>query len=195
MHYNFKTNMKYSAPPTQLPDGRYYSKVLNDEDKRIVVQLNNSTLVSNFEEDEVTISLNEAGQSKIKDFDDKNISAAKENSEEWFGKVLSDKVLETAYNKSLSNDCMIVTKLKNKNKVITNIYTHDKQSADLEFLTESTVCDIVLEFSGIWFRNKSYGSVWRLVQIRMKPPQRKPKIQEYLFQDDDPASSSDEDLF
>ena len=186
--------MKYSAP-TQLPDGRYYSKVLNDDDKRVIIQLNNSTLVSNFDEDEVTISLNEAGQSKINDFDNQNVAAAKENSETWFGKVLTDKTLEAAYIKSLANDCMIVTKLKNKNKVLTNIYTHDKQAADSELLTESTVCDVVLEFSGIWFRNKSYGSVWRVVQVRMKPPPRKPKVQEYLFQDDDQVSSSDEDLF
>jgi|ETNvirnome_6_100_1030635.scaffolds.fasta_scaffold00083_51 polyribonucleotide nucleotidyltransferase len=186
--------MKYSAP-TQLPDGRYYSKVLNDDDIRIIVQLNNSTLISNFEEDEVTISLNEAGQNKINDFDSKNIDAAKQNSQAWFGKVLSDKVLETAYNKSLTNDCMIVTKLKNKNKVLTNIYTHTKQISDTELLTESTVCDVVLEFSGVWFRNKSYGSVWRIVQVRMKPPPRKPKVQEYLFQDDESVSSSDEDLF
>lgn len=184
--------MKYSAPPTQLPDGRYYSKVTSDEDRRIVVQLNNSTLVSNFEEDEVTLSLSEAGQSKINEFDEKNVAAAKENSESWFGKVLTGKTLETAYNKSLKNDCMIVTKLRN-----THIYTHDRQTADTGLLTESTVCDVVLEFSGIWFRNKSYGSVWRIVQVRMKPPPRKQKVQEYLFQDDDDekASSSDEDLF
>ena len=188
--------MKYSAPPIQLPDGRYYSKVLSDDDKRVIVQLNNSVLVSNFDEDEVTLSLNETGQSKINEFDSQNVAAAKENSETWFGKVLSDKTLETAYNKSLTNECMIVTKLKNKNKVLTNIYTHDKQPADSELLTESTVCDVVLEFSGIWFRNKSYGSVWRVVQVRMKPPPRKPKVQEYLFQDEDKSgSSSDEDLF
>ena len=189
--------MKYSAPPTQLPDGRYYSKVLTDEDKRVIVQLNNSTLVSNFDEDEVTISLNEAGQSKINDFDNQNVDAAKENTETWFGKVLTDKTLEAAYSKSITNDCMIVTKLtNNKNKVLTNIYTHDKQLADPELLTESTVCDVVLEFSGIWFRNKSYGSVWRVVQVRMKPPPRKPKVQEYLFQDEDKSgSSSEEDLF
>ena len=43
--------MNYSAP-TQLPDGRYYSKVLNEDNKRVLVQLNNVSLLTKFDDED-----------------------------------------------------------------------------------------------------------------------------------------------
>ena len=186
--------MQYSKP-SQLPDGRYYSKVTNSDGDRVIVQLNNVKLLTNFDEDDVTIGLSEQNVAKITDFDTQNLQAAKENSVDWFTKNLPEKTLETAYTRSVSSDCMNVSKLKSKSKVLTRIYSHDKQLVDSNVLEENTVCDVVLEFSGIWFMKKTFGSVWRIVQVRMKPPPKKPKEPVYLFQDEESSESSEEDLF
>lgn len=185
--------MQYSTP-TQLPDGRYYSKVLDSDGNRVLVQLNNVKLLTKFDDDDLTLSLSDQSCDKIQTVDTQNLEAAKENSNVWFGKVLTDKTLEAAYTPSISSGCMNVSKLKTKTKTLTRVYSHTKELVNSDVLEENTVCDVVLEFSGIWFMKKTFGSVWRIVQVRMKPPPKKSKEPEYLFQDAD-ESSSDDDLF
>jgi hypothetical protein len=190
--------MQYSKP-SQLPDGRYYSKITNEDQSRVLVQLNNVKLLTKFEseDDDVTLSLSDVVSEKIQSYDDKTLQAARENSTDWFGKDLPEKTLETAFTRSLTSGCMNVSKLKSKSKFLTRIYSHDKQLTDSNVLEENTVCDVVLELSGVWFMKKTFGLVWRIVQVRMKPPTKKPKDPVYLFQDEeeDKSSSSDEDLF
>jgi len=189
--------MQYSKP-SQLPDGRYYSKILNDDNSRVLVQLNNVKLLTLFdsEDEDVTLSLSEAVCEKIQNYDNQTLQSAKENSTEWFGKDLPEKTLETAFTQSLTSGCMNVSKLKSKSKVLTRVYSHDKELVDSNVLEENTVCDVVLELSGVWFMKKTFGLVWRVVQVRMKPPPKKPKEPVYLFQDEEEkSSSSDEDLF
>src|SRR6056300_1007783 len=97
--------------PKKLPDGRYYLKVQTDEGNRCMVQLNNTTLLTKFSDEEnVTHSLTEKSPDKINTINNHNLGAAKENSKEWFGKDVSEKTLETAYTPSLSDGTMIVGK-------------------------------------------------------------------------------------
>jgi len=190
--------MKYEEKPRQIPDGRYYVKITNDDDKRVFVQLNNTHLVDNGDED-VTLTLSESNQAKIREYDAQNISTAKTHCENWFGKQLAEKTLETAYSKSLTETSMNVSKIVVKNKVHTKIYDHTKEEVEL---TGEQNCDVILELSGLWFMKKTYGPVWRLVQVRLKaPPKKKVYVHdEYMFQDDDQEAdgggeSSDDDFF
>ena len=174
--------------PKQIPDGRYYLKVLTDENKRITAQINNTTLLTKFDnDDDVTITLDSVSHDKIVNFDDGNILAAKEHSEKWFGKELSPKTIETAYSSSVIDGNMNVGKSKPV------AFTHDKKPVDINTITENTLCDIILEFSGIWFMKKTFGPVWRITQLRMKKPA--PKQIEYMFQDEDESSADEEDPF
>lgn len=189
--------MKYEEKPQQIPDGRYYIKITEEDDKRVFVQLNNIHLVDNGDED-VTLTLSEANMTMIQEFDAQNIASAKTHCEDWFGKALAEKTLETAYTKSLAESSMNVSKIVVKNKVHTKVYDHNKEPAEL---SSEQKCDVILELSGLWFMKKTYGPVWRLVQARLKaPPKKKAYIHdEYLFQDDEQeaidAESSDDDFF
>ena len=62
------------------------------------------------------------------------------------------------------------------------------QSIDNEILTR---CDVMLELSGLWFLKKSFGPIWRVIQVRVRGAPKAPDFpKEYLFTDD-PADEDD----
>jgi hypothetical protein len=171
--------------PKKTPDGRYYVKALEPR----LVQLNKVNLLSKYSDgDSLTIGLSESHQEKIFAIDSENIAAAKQNSELWFQRVVAEKTLEAAYTKSFSDGVMNVSKSKQA-KVFT-----DKMAVDGSELTESSVGDVVLEFSGITFTKTKFAPVWRLLQTRTLTPPKK-KYDEYLFQDDEPVQESSDEEF
>ena len=182
--------------PKKLPDGRYYLKVQTDEGNRCMVQLNNSTLVTKFSEgDDVTISLSSKGIDKIQTINEHNLEAAKERSKDWFGKELQEKTLLTAYTPNVNGDTMNASKATVKKQVVTRCFDHEKNSVDLDTLEEGVACDVMVEFSGLWFMKKTFGPIWRIAQIRLKAPPKKYYPDEYLFADseDDAPEENDED--
>jgi hypothetical protein len=178
--------------PKKLPDGRYYLKVSPESDVmgRVMVQLNKVKLLTKFDEsDDVTIELSESALAKIVGIDEQNVAASKVNSQAWFGKVLADQTLEAAYTKSFSKGVMNVTKPQ-YHKIYKN-----RELVGEESITEGTVCDVVIELCGISFTKKTFSPVWKIVQSRLKEPPKKKYHEEYLFQDDEQAEASDDDLF
>jgi hypothetical protein len=165
--------------PKKTSDGRYYVKTLEKK----FVQLNGVTLASTLKGESVTLALDAVSQGKVAEFDAIIVAAAKENCEAWFQRQVAEKTLEAAYVKPL--ETMNVSAVAGA-KVYCN-----KESVDPDTVTEGSVCDIVLEFSGVWFGKKTFGPTWKLVQTRLKPPPKKKVYDNYLFQDD--AVSSDED--
>lgn len=186
--------MKYDTVPKQLPDGRFFVKVSNDDDSRVLVQLNNSQLNSDLSEDDISIVVHEQFQQGIVDLDASTVGAASTSCKDWFGKELTAKTLEAAFSRSLVDSTIDVSKLASKHKVLTKVYDHTKTEVADGVVVSGTVCDVLLECTGIWFLKKTYGLVWRLVQIRLKPPPKKSHADAYLFQDD-VKDSSDDDLF
>ena len=177
--------------PKKLPDGRYYLKVQTDEGNRCMIQLNNTTLLTKFSEgDEVTLSLTEKSVEKIITINRHNLESAKEHSQEWFGKEVSEKTLETAYTPSLSDDTMIVGKATVHKNIVTKCYDHEKNSVDLDTVEEGVKSDVMVEFSGLWFMKKTYGPIWRIAQMRLKAPPKKIYPDEYLFNDSDGDDNS-----
>ena len=181
--------MKYGITPVQLADGRYFVKVTGDDDKRVFVQLNNTKLLSDLSDDEVTLQVDEKYHGQITDIDASTVEAAKLNSAAWFGKELPARTLDAAAAKSLVDSNMDVGKITNKDQVVlVKVYDHTKTEISDSVLS-GTVCDILLECTGVWFLKKTYGPVWRIIQVRLKAPPKKPKVSQYMFQD----SVSDED--
>ena len=186
------STMNYGTPK-KLPDGRYYLKVSpsSDVQGRVMVQLNKVKLLTKFDEsDEVTIELSQASVDRISSIDAENLGAAKQNSEVWFGKLMAEQTLDAAYTKSVqAGGRLNVPKATVKGSVVTKVYSHDRTVSESSILEADTVCDVILEFSGIWFMKKTFGAIWRIAQVRMLSPPKKVYPDEYLFQDADEAEA------
>ena len=184
--------MNYGTPK-KIPDGRYYLKVTDADGGRVMVQLNKIRLLTTFtESDDVTLELNSAASAKISEIDTQNIIAAKANCQEWFGKSLADQTLETAYSKSTQDLTMNTTKAKVGSQVVTKTFSHDRTVVDTNQLVIGTECDVILEFSGIWFMKKTFGPIWRVAQVRLLAPPKKLYPDDYLFQDTEESPESAE---
>lgn len=179
--------MDYGTPK-KLPDGRYYLKVTSSATGgRVMVQLNKVKLLTKFDDsEEVTLQLSSAGVDKITAIDADILQAAKTNCVSWFGKQMGDETLDAAYSNSIQVTKMNVSKASVKGQVVTKIYAPvDKQPLESSALDVGAECDIMLEFSGIWFMKKTFGSIWRIAQVRLTAPPKKIYPDEYLFQDDE----------
>lgn len=163
--------------PKKTSDGRYYVKASRDDSTRIMVQLNNCVLSEGG-----TLQVSEGQWSKIGDIDSQNLQAANEHSETWFGKKVQEKTLEAAYVKSLVEGNMNTSKATVGGKVMTKYFDHTKTLITEEDVVDKP-CDVILEFSGLWFMKKTFGPIWRLAQVRLKAPPKKLYPDEYLFDD------------
>lgn len=180
--------------PKKTPDGRYYVKVTGDG---TFVQMDNVTMLSPFAEgDSVTLGLNDKSLEELRKYDALVLQAAKENSTLWFQREVQEKTLDTAYTRSFKDTTMNVSKVLKAGKLLSTAYDHKHEKIDPNSLTENTQCDVILEFSGVWFAKKTFGPTWRIVQVRTKTPRRPPPVysEQCLFksQEEDPVSSDDD---
>ena len=180
--------------PKKLPDGRYYLKVTKDDESRVMYQLNRSKLVTKFDDSEnVTLDLTDAAVGVISAVDETILTADKANCLDWFGKNLAEKTLDTAFSRSVTGNLMNVGKATVKGQILTKVYTNTKELAETSILEADTPCDVMLEFSGVWFMKKTFGPIWRIAQARMLAAPKKLYPDEYLFQDSDGEAQSEED--
>ena len=168
----------------RLDDGRRYTKATGEDDNRVMVQLNGVTIVSKFDDaDTVTIELPDTA--RVDDIDAQNLTAAVENCEEWFDREVPKKTLETAYTSSLRDSTMNVSKATVNGKVVTRIYDSTRTPVDVGDLQEMQKCDVILEYSGLWFAKKTFGPIWRIAQVRLRAKPKPVYPDEYLFQGDE----------
>lgn len=180
------------SEPKKIPDGRYFVKVTsNTSSGRVLKQLNNVVLNTPFAEgDTVTISLPSAAVDQIKGVDLEILKAAEENSTAWFQKELKSQTLDAAFTKSLSDTSMNLSKMKNQD---VKAYSASKELVDPNTFMSDTVCDVVVELVGIWFMKKTFGTGWRLVQMREKIPPKPKWNEQYLFQDEEQQEEEEDD--
>jgi hypothetical protein len=69
-----------------------------------------------------------------------------------------------------------------KGEVRTLAFDSQKNPVDLQAVSSGTICDAVLELSGLWFLKKSFSPIWRIVQVRTRAVAK--PVQSYLFADD-----------
>jgi len=169
--------MLYNAP-AKGDDGLYFVKALNDTKRKCLVQLN-KVKVADVSGDMVFDLTHEGNIKKIADIDALNLESAYENCETWFGKQLSEKVIEGAYTSSIADNQITGERLE-----VTKVFNAQQEQVDIESVQPNKTCDVILEFAGIWFAKKSFGASWNVVQVRVHPdPILDTYPEEYAFVD------------
>ena len=185
--------MFYNAP-AKGEDGLYFVKACNDEKRKCLVQLNGVTVseVSG----EVIFDLNsDVNTKKVTDIENMNLSAAHENCVEWFGKQLSERVINGAHSSVMNGGQMTVD-------VITEppirVFNANKEPVEFENVQPEKTCDVLVEFAGLWFAKKAFGGHWNVVQVRLHddPVKDEPVTDvypdEYAFVDEPESESESE---
>lgn len=154
--------MIYNAP-AKGEDGLYFVKTLNDTKRKCLIQLNN-VKVADVSGEVVFDLASEASLKKIEDVDAANLEAANENCESWFGKKLSDTVIKSAYTPSVVNGQLTGDRIE-----ATKVFDAQQEVVDFEAVQTGKMCNVILEFAGLWFAKKAFGSSWNVVQVKVHP--------------------------
>ena len=172
----------------KLKDGRYFSKM----EQRFLLQLDAVLLNTPFDDSQtVTLQLNSSNMSKLNSVQDKVKTYATENSEKWFGKNLQATTIAAAF--SGDTELMNVFKATENKKVVTRVYDAEKNLIEPGDVEVNSVCDVVLEMTGVWFLKKSFGISWKILQVRKRPAPKPKYYEEYLFSDDVEEIPEEED--
>jgi len=165
--------------PTKGDDGLYFVKTLGDDKRKHFIQLNGVKVVD--VSGELTFDLvSESNTQKIEAVDADNLVAAHENCVEWFGKQLSENVIKGALTSSIANGQLTCDRLD-----VTKVFNSQQECVDFEKVQPEKTCDVILEFAGLWFAKKAFGSSWNVVQIRVHDdPIVDTYPEEYAFVDD-----------
>ena len=181
------------SEPKQSANGCYAARVTSDDGSRVLKQLNNVTILSDFTESQVVVFDIGNCMDVIKGADEVVVEASKEHSTKWFGKELAPKTLEAAYSSAVSVDGEI-----NLHKVKgLKVYNHKKEVVDPETLAVNSKCDVIAELTNLTFTKKSFKAMWKLVQVKLRAPPKTKYTDTYLFADNDQAESesdSDDEL-
>ena len=162
-------------------DGLRFAKARKPNKRKVLIQLNGVKISE--VSDEVFIDLvSESNAGKVSVIDAQNVDAAIEHSAEWFGKELSETVIRAAYTSSASPD----NRIECERIDATKIFDAQQQAVDIESLQKDRSCDVILEFSGLWFAKKNFAATWNLVQVRLHPePILDTYPDDYAFVDDE----------
>jgi len=71
------------------------------------------------------------------------------------------------------------------------VFNHRREELSVDDVPENTVCDVILELSGLIFSKKSFSPVWRLVQLKTVAP---PKKMECLFEEEQAEPDSEDEF-
>ena len=171
--------MIYNSP-TKGEDGLYFVKVLNDDKRKCLVQLNKVKVTD--VSGEIVMDLgSDVNTQKVDAIDATNLEAALENCESWFGKKLSEGVVKGAYTSNLDNGSLTCERLD-----VTKVFNAQQENVDFDLVQPEKTCDVILEFAGIWFAKKAFGPTWNVVQVRVHDdPIIDTYPEQYAFVDDD----------
>lgn len=180
--------MEY-AKPQKLPDGRYFLKISGGRH-----QVNGLTLQDSLASKSVNLGIPDDALFKTIDAD--ILSQAKVSKTEWFGKDLSDDTILNAYQESVTDGVLGASLATVKGEVVTTAYDSQKNLVELQDVKTGSTVDVVLDLAGLWFLKKSFGPVWRILQVRVRGCAKPTISKEYLFtddpvEDDDPADYLD----
>ena len=178
--------MEYGKPQ-KLPDGRYFLKISGQRQ-----QLNGVTLLDDLSTKSLNLGLTADHAAIFFKIDEEILSQAKTSKVEWFGKELSDETITNAYQESVTDGVIGASLATVKGEVVTMVFDRQKNPVELQEVKKDTQCDFVLELSGLWFLKKSFGPIWRVIQVRVRGAPAAPEFpKDYLFTDD-PAEVEDD---
>ena len=176
--------------PKKLPDGRYFLKVTNGTH-----QLNGLVLQGALDTKSVNFAIPE-GTDLFTKIDTEIVEKAKQSSVAWFGKELSSETITNSYQESVTDVSLGASLATVKGEITTGVFDSQRNALELSTVKDGTKCDIIMELSGLWFLKKSFGPVWRVLQVRVRGAAAKPVSKEYMFNDEpeddeDPADFLD----
>ena len=182
--------MEYAKPQKLPNDGRYFLKISGQrlQVNGVVAQDGLASKSINFKIEDPKI---------FNDIDAELLAKAKESKVEWFGKELSDEIITNAFQESVTDSVLGASLASVKGQVVTMAFDSQKNSMALEDVAAGSQCDVVFELAGLWFLKKSFGPIWRVIQVRVRTGSRTQNFpKEYLFSDepeseDDPADYLD----
>ena len=149
--------------PVKGDDGLYFVKAVNDSKRKILVQLNNVKIVDMFEGEVIFDLVSDVNAGKIVAVDTQNLVAAQENCVEWFGKKVSENVINNAFTSSVVNGQITACTLDG----ITKIFNTQNEAMTDGVLQPDKKCNVIMEFSGLWFAKKAFGATWNIVQVKV----------------------------
>lgn len=126
---------------------------------------------------------------EFQSIDEEIKQGAKENRKSWFGRDLADSTLNKAFNQSLQDGQLDVKPPRGGPQ----LWGDGNNEITMEEFNPEVPCSVILQFVGIWFLQKAYGAMYRVIQIKQTTP-RPPKVPVQCMFDDDPEDvEEDED--
>ena len=182
--------MEYGKPQ-KLPDGRYFLRIAGKTQ-----QVNGIVLQDSLETKTVKFKVPESASDIFKTIDEEILTQAKASKVDWFGKELSDDTILNAFQESVTDGVLDASLATVKGQVTTTAFDTQKNRVELQAVKSETKCDVMLELAGLWFLKKSFGPIWRVLQVRVRGEPVAPTPKEYMFtdepeDDEDPADFLD----
>lgn len=173
--------------PQKLPDGRYFLKITAQ-----VLQVNNVKIREDLTSPSLTIE--GVPESLVAPYDTAILAEALKSKVEWFGRELSDETIQGAYQESLTDGALGATPAKAKGQNVIRAFDAQKEPVETSVVSAGTPCDLLIELAGLWFLKKSFGPVWRVLQVRIRKDPVKKAPAQYAFTDDpEEVEAEDED--
>ena len=170
--------MEYGKPQ-KLPDGRYFLRISGKTQ-----QVNSLVLQDSLETKTVKFNVPEGTLDIFKTIDEELLAQAKASKVEWFGKELSDDTILNAFQESVTDGVLDASLATVKGQVTTTAFDTQKNPVELQAVKSESKCDVVLELAGLWFLKKSFGPIWRVLQMRVRGGAVVSAPKEYMFTDE-----------
>jgi len=170
--------MEYGKPQ-KLPDGRYFLRISGKTQ-----QVNSLVLQDSLETKTVKFNVPEGTLDIFKTIDEELLAQAKASKVEWFGKELSDDTILNAFQESVTDGVLDASLATVKGQVTTTAFDTQKNPVELQAVKSESKCDVVLELAGLWFLKKSFGPIWRVLQVRVRGGAVVSAPKEYMFTDE-----------
>ncbi len=153
------------SDPVKLSDGRYFVKTTTDGGP-LYVSLKN-VIVFDPESDEISMKIDTADVDIVKEWDGKCVASAVENSVKWFHKEISADVISSYFQSSLDGQVLDVQPSMNAKGKVATVY-FDTAKNQIQKIEPNTNASVLLQLDGLWFLRKTFGPVWRVVQVKVR---------------------------
>lgn len=152
--------------PVKLSDGRYFVKA-STGGSPVYVSLKNTVIFDPNSTEEISLKISDQDVDTVGQWDQKCIDNAFENSVKWFHKEISSDVIRSYFQSSLDGQVLdVMPSVNAKGKVNTAYF--DPAKNQIQSIDENTNASVLLQLDGLWFLRKTFGPLWRLVQVRVK---------------------------
>lgn len=152
--------------PVKLTDGRYFVKITTGGSP-VHVSLKDTIIFDPNSAEDVSLKISESDTETISQWDAKCVESAVENSTKWFHKEISADVINSYFQSSLDTQVLdVLPSINSKGKVNTAYF--DSAKNQIQKIEDNTNASVLLQLDGLWFLRKTFGPVWRLVQVKVK---------------------------